>query len=173
MMCRRLPHLLLAICLASSSIAHAQSQNAPERIDPGIATTGCGVVREERDGRLVSLHHGVILTPKTDSLPKRLAHPEGNPDRPRGAPPRARRGARTLGRQSQAQATGILRAGLQPVREFRSCDAPPRAGGRSPARARAGSDPRTPSTARPPARCSSNEQTLSAWARLSTAVQAV
>lgn len=42
-------------------------------IDPGIATTGCGVVREERDGRLVSLHHGVILTPKTDSLPRRLA----------------------------------------------------------------------------------------------------
>ncbi|MGN6270936.1 MAG: ShlB/FhaC/HecB family hemolysin secretion/activation protein [Sphingomonas sp.] len=38
MMCRRLPHLLLAICLAGSSIAHAQSQNAPERIDPGIAT---------------------------------------------------------------------------------------------------------------------------------------
>ena len=41
-------------------------------IDPGIATTGCGVVREERDGRLVSLHHSVVLTPKTDSLPKRL-----------------------------------------------------------------------------------------------------
>jgi len=41
-------------------------------IDPGIATTGCGVVCEERNGDLVSLHHSVILTPKTDTLPKRL-----------------------------------------------------------------------------------------------------
>jgi crossover junction endodeoxyribonuclease RuvC len=43
-------------------------------IDPGIATTGYGVVREERNGQLVALVHGVIETPKTDSLPKRLHH---------------------------------------------------------------------------------------------------
>lgn len=34
----RLPRLLLAICVASPTIALAQSQNAPQRIDPGIAT---------------------------------------------------------------------------------------------------------------------------------------
>jgi crossover junction endodeoxyribonuclease RuvC len=41
-------------------------------IDPGIATTGFGVVREERDGRLTTLAHGVIETPKTEPLPRRL-----------------------------------------------------------------------------------------------------
>lgn len=41
-------------------------------IDPGIATTGFGVVREERDGRLTALAHGVIETPKTEPLPRRL-----------------------------------------------------------------------------------------------------
>lgn len=41
-------------------------------IDPGIATTGFGVVREERDGRLTALAHGVIETPKTEALPRRL-----------------------------------------------------------------------------------------------------
>lgn len=38
MMCRRSFRLLLAIGVAGPSIAHAQSQNAPQRIDPGIAT---------------------------------------------------------------------------------------------------------------------------------------
>ena len=37
-------------------------------IDPGIATTGYGVVREERDGQFTALGHGVILTPKTDGV---------------------------------------------------------------------------------------------------------
>ncbi len=41
-------------------------------IDPGIATTGFGVVREETDGRLTALAHGVIETPKGDPLPRRL-----------------------------------------------------------------------------------------------------
>jgi crossover junction endodeoxyribonuclease RuvC len=41
-------------------------------IDPGIATTGFGVVREERDGRLTALAHGVIETPKAEPLPRRL-----------------------------------------------------------------------------------------------------
>ena len=41
-------------------------------IDPGIATTGFGVVREAENGDLVALTYGVITTPKTDALPKRL-----------------------------------------------------------------------------------------------------
>lgn len=41
-------------------------------IDPGIATTGFGVVREEANGQLTELAHGVIETPKTESLPRRL-----------------------------------------------------------------------------------------------------
>jgi crossover junction endodeoxyribonuclease RuvC len=41
-------------------------------IDPGIATTGYGVVREERDGSLVAVAFGVIETPKEDAFPVRL-----------------------------------------------------------------------------------------------------
>lgn len=41
-------------------------------IDPGIATTGFGVVREERNGQLTALAHGVIETPKIEPLPRRL-----------------------------------------------------------------------------------------------------
>ena len=41
-------------------------------IDPGIARTGYGVVREEPDGQVVVLAFGVIETPKTDALPSRL-----------------------------------------------------------------------------------------------------
>ncbi|GIV85196.1 MAG: crossover junction endodeoxyribonuclease RuvC [Candidatus Roseilinea sp.] len=41
-------------------------------IDPGIATTGYGIVREEADGRLVALAHGAIETPKGEALPRRL-----------------------------------------------------------------------------------------------------
>jgi len=41
-------------------------------IDPGTATTGYGLVRLERDGELVSVDYGVILTPKTDSPSLRL-----------------------------------------------------------------------------------------------------
>ncbi len=41
-------------------------------IDPGIATTGYGVIREEQDGRVVAMAYGALLTPKTDSLPERL-----------------------------------------------------------------------------------------------------
>lgn len=41
-------------------------------IDPGIATTGYGIVREEADGRLTALAHGVIETPKGEPLPRRL-----------------------------------------------------------------------------------------------------
>ena len=41
-------------------------------IDPGIATTGYGVVREEQNGQYTALAFGVLLTPKTESLPERL-----------------------------------------------------------------------------------------------------
>ena len=41
-------------------------------IDPGIATTGYGIVREEQNGQYTALAFGVLLTPKTESLPERL-----------------------------------------------------------------------------------------------------
>lgn len=41
-------------------------------IDPGTATTGYGLVRLTRDGELVAVRYGVILTPKEDSAPARL-----------------------------------------------------------------------------------------------------
>lgn len=41
-------------------------------IDPGIATTGFGVVREDTDGRIEALSYGVLVTPKQDPLPLRL-----------------------------------------------------------------------------------------------------
>lgn len=41
-------------------------------IDPGTATTGYGLVRLERDGELVAVQYGVILTPKDDSPSARL-----------------------------------------------------------------------------------------------------
>ncbi len=41
-------------------------------IDPGIAITGYGVVREERDGSLTALTFGVIETSKTDAYTVRL-----------------------------------------------------------------------------------------------------
>ena len=41
-------------------------------IDPGIATTGYGLVRLEPDGGLVAVKYGVLLTPKEESLPFRL-----------------------------------------------------------------------------------------------------
>jgi crossover junction endodeoxyribonuclease RuvC len=41
-------------------------------IDPGTATTGYGLVREERDGSLIAITYGVITTPARDTLPDRL-----------------------------------------------------------------------------------------------------
>lgn len=41
-------------------------------IDPGTATTGYGLVRIERDGSLVAVKFGVILTPRDSSAPARL-----------------------------------------------------------------------------------------------------
>jgi len=41
-------------------------------IDPGTAATGYGLVRLARDGELVAVKYGVILTPKDASAPARL-----------------------------------------------------------------------------------------------------
>jgi len=41
-------------------------------IDPGYATVGFGVI-ETANGKNKAIEYGVILTPKEDSLPKRLA----------------------------------------------------------------------------------------------------
>lgn len=41
-------------------------------IDPGIATTGYGLVRLKRDGELLAVDFGVILTPKDESASQRL-----------------------------------------------------------------------------------------------------
>jgi crossover junction endodeoxyribonuclease RuvC len=41
-------------------------------IDPGIATTGYGLVRLEVDGSLTMVSYGVLLTPKEDNIPARL-----------------------------------------------------------------------------------------------------
>jgi len=41
-------------------------------IDPGIATTGYGLVRLQPDGEMAAVSFGVIITPKTDSIPTRL-----------------------------------------------------------------------------------------------------
>ena len=41
-------------------------------IDPGTATTGYGLVREERDGTLTAIAYGVVTTPAGEDMPKRL-----------------------------------------------------------------------------------------------------
>lgn len=42
-------------------------------IDPGTATTGYGLVREQRDGTLEAVAYGIISTPKEMPAPERLA----------------------------------------------------------------------------------------------------
>lgn len=41
-------------------------------IDPGTATTGYGLVRDQRDGSLQAVDFGVIVTPKDLPMPQRL-----------------------------------------------------------------------------------------------------
>ena len=41
-------------------------------IDPGTATTGYGLVRENRDGSLTAIDYGVVLTPAKMPMPDRL-----------------------------------------------------------------------------------------------------
>lgn len=42
-------------------------------IDPGLATIGYGVVERLKNDNTVAVDYGVILTPKTETLPVRLA----------------------------------------------------------------------------------------------------
>ena len=42
-------------------------------IDPGLATLGYGVVEKDERGNFRAIDHGVVLTPKEESLPVRLA----------------------------------------------------------------------------------------------------
>lgn len=64
MMYRRLPRLLLALSVASPSFALAQSQNAPQRIDPGIATKA---VAEPAPEQPLSNRTQVELPPATSA----------------------------------------------------------------------------------------------------------
>ena len=42
-------------------------------IDPGLATLGYGVIEKDERGNFRAIDHGVVLTPKEESLPVRLA----------------------------------------------------------------------------------------------------
>ncbi len=42
-------------------------------IDPGIATLGYGVIEKDERGNFRAIDHGVVVTPKDESLPVRLA----------------------------------------------------------------------------------------------------
>ncbi len=42
-------------------------------VDPGIADTGWGLIEKDASGRVFHIAHGSIKTPKTSSLPDRLA----------------------------------------------------------------------------------------------------
>ena len=42
-------------------------------IDPGLATMGFGVVEKDKAGRCRAVDYGVVLTPKEETLPVRLA----------------------------------------------------------------------------------------------------
>lgn len=41
-------------------------------LDPGLATTGYGLVRETESGDLELVEYGAIITPAADAMPKRL-----------------------------------------------------------------------------------------------------
>lgn len=42
-------------------------------IDPGLATVGYGVIEKRNDGNIVPIDYGVVLTPKEETFPVRLA----------------------------------------------------------------------------------------------------
>ena len=42
-------------------------------IDPGLATLGYGVLEKDKNGNVRAVDYGVVLTPKTERLPVRLA----------------------------------------------------------------------------------------------------
>ena len=42
-------------------------------IDPGLATLGYGVLEKDKNGNVTARDYGVVLTPKEERLPVRLA----------------------------------------------------------------------------------------------------
>ena len=42
-------------------------------VDPGLATLGYGVIEKNEQGKFRMLDYGVVLTPKNEGLPVRLA----------------------------------------------------------------------------------------------------
>ena len=42
-------------------------------LDPGLATMGYGVIEKQKNDNNVAVDYGVVLTPKNESLPVRLA----------------------------------------------------------------------------------------------------
>ena len=42
-------------------------------LDPGLATMGYGVIEKQKNDNTVAIDYGVVLTPKDESLPVRLA----------------------------------------------------------------------------------------------------
>lgn len=42
-------------------------------LDPGLATMGYGVIEKQKNDNNIALDYGVVLTPKNESLPVRLA----------------------------------------------------------------------------------------------------
>ena len=42
-------------------------------LEPGLATMGYGVIEKQKNDNNVALDYGVVLTPKNESLPVRLA----------------------------------------------------------------------------------------------------
>lgn len=42
-------------------------------LDPGLATMGYGIIEKQKNDNNVALDYGVVLTPKNESLPVRLA----------------------------------------------------------------------------------------------------
>ena len=42
-------------------------------LDPGLATMGYGVIEKQKNDNVIAVDYGVVLTPKDESLPVRLA----------------------------------------------------------------------------------------------------
>ena len=42
-------------------------------IDPGLATMGFGIIDKDKNGNCRAIDYGVVLTPKEETLPVRLA----------------------------------------------------------------------------------------------------
>ena len=42
-------------------------------LDPGLATMGYGIIEKQKNDNVTAVDYGVVLTPKNESLPVRLA----------------------------------------------------------------------------------------------------